>query len=259
MVQSQVYEKAHAKLNVGLRVGSKQDNGLHEISSAVTMLDFGNDIKIKKTNKKPTGILEEDIQVVLISNKRKTILDPRNNNCFKAAKLLIETSKNLEGKDLKNGLENQIEIRIIDRMGHSSGLGGSSADPAAVLRGFNRLLNLNFSRSVLAGIGHKYIGSDVAVCVKAFNFARVNRTGEDVKKIKTMKPFPFDILIVNPNIEVPADKTAVAYRLFDEHVESTGKYPKIPMDEIEQEIIHGGDFSSFRKEKTLINAFQYYV
>ena len=109
-----------------------------------------------------------------------------------------------------------------------AGLGGGSADAAAVIVGLNKLLDLKLSKSQLIEVGHG-IGSDVPFCIEAVlnenkesscdsnSFAadkgfaaRVCGTGEKIYGISIKK---FKALFVNPGFEV---NTGNVYKKYDE-------------------------------------------
>ena len=158
-------EYAFAKINLTLDVLGKREDGYHDLRSVMQTVSIRDDIEIDLGTGKPWNLLcdKEDIPV-----------DERN-LAWKAAKLFFETTK----KD-PDGLE----IRITKRIPCEAGLGGGSADAAAVLRALNRHYDAPFSILALAELGAQ-IGSDVPFCVLG-GTAMVEGRGERLRKLPDM-------------------------------------------------------------------------
>ncbi len=136
---------APAKINLGLWVGRKRPDGYHEIVTLMVPLEFGDRIKITKQAKgirlRTTGI-------------RLNI--PANDNlAHRAAELFFAAAK----------IERGCSITINKRIPPGSGLGGGSADAAAVLIGLNRLYHHPLNRKKLRDLALK-LGSDVPFFIK---------------------------------------------------------------------------------------------
>ena len=158
-------EYAFAKINLTLDVLGKREDGYHDLRSVMQTVSIRDDIEIDLGTGKPWNLLcdKEDIPI-----------DERN-LAWKAAKLFFETTK----KD-PDGLE----IRITKRIPCEAGLGGGSADAAAVLRALNRHYDAPFSILALAELGAQ-IGSDVPFCVLG-GTAMVEGRGERLRKLPDM-------------------------------------------------------------------------
>ena len=142
-----LYEGAFAKLNLTLDVLGKREDGYHDLQSVMQTISIRDDIEIDVGTGKPW---------VLRCSKEGIPTDERN-LAWKAAKLFFDTT----GKD-PDGLE----IRITKRIPSEAGMGGGSADAAAVLRALNKHYGNPFSIFALAELGAA-IGSDVPFCVVA--------------------------------------------------------------------------------------------
>ncbi len=112
----------------------------------------------------------------------------KNNIAQKAAELLLKEMK------IKNG----VHISIKKNIPLSAGLGGGSADAAAVLIGLNALFNLNIHKDKLIELGAK-LGADVPFCLVG-GTARCLGVGDKIEKINPKTGSAF--LLVVPNIEV---------------------------------------------------------
>lgn len=170
--------KALAKINLGLDVVRKREDGYHEVRMIMQTISLYDKIFIKKT--KNTGIRVSTNLYYLPNNE--------NNLVYKAAKLLIDEF------DIKNGVSMKLEKYIPV----AAGMAGGSADAAAVLIGMNKLFGLGLSRKQLMDRGVS-IGADVPYCIMR-GTALAEGIGERLTKLK---PLPkCYILIAKPGISV---------------------------------------------------------
>ena len=138
-------EKAYAKLNLTLDVLGKREDGYHDLKSVMQTVSLYDDITISIGTGKPWNI---------VCNKEEVPCDERN-LVWKAAKVYLdEVNKDVDG----------LEISIYKRIPSGAGMGGGSADAAAVLRALNRYLGEPLSVMQLADLGAK-VGSDVPFCI----------------------------------------------------------------------------------------------
>ena len=140
-----LYESAYAKLNLTLDVLGKREDGYHDLRSVMQTVSLRDDIEIDVGTGKSW---------CLKCNAEGVPCDERN-LAWKAASVYCE-AMNLE----PNGLE----IRITKRIPSQAGMGGGSADAAAVLRALNRHYGHPLTMEALADLGAR-IGSDVPFCV----------------------------------------------------------------------------------------------
>lgn len=160
-----LYEGAFAKINLTLDVLDKREDGYHDLKSVMQTVSIRDDIEIDIGTGKPWTIVCE----------KEDIPNDERNLAWKAAKLFFDTiNKDPEG----------LEIRITKRIPSQAGLGGGSADAAAVLRALNRHYDAPFSILALAELGAQ-IGSDVPFCVLG-GTAMVEGRGERLRKLPDM-------------------------------------------------------------------------
>lgn len=160
-----LYEGAFAKVNLTLDVLGKRSDGYHELKSVMQTISVRDDIEIDLDTGKPW---------TLICNKEGVPCN-ETNLAWKAAKVFFETI----GKD-----PNGIVIRITKRIPMQAGLGGGSADAAAVLRALNRHYDNPLSILALAELGSQ-VGSDVPFCTLC-GTAMVEGRGERLRKLPDM-------------------------------------------------------------------------
>lgn len=135
--------KAHAKINLGLNVVKKREDGYHELEMIMTPISLHDLIYIDK--------IKEGI--VITSNSTMIPLDERN-IMYKVAKLMFDTY-NINGG---------IKIHIYKHIPSQAGMAGGSSDGAAVMRAINQLYQLNLSLETLASLG-KQVGADIPFCI----------------------------------------------------------------------------------------------
>ena len=178
-----LYEGAYAKLNLTLDVLGKRPDGYHDLRSVMQTISIRDDIEIDVDTGKDW---------CLHCDKEGIPCDERN-LAWKAAKVFFDTIK----KD-PNGLE----IRITKRIPSEAGMGGGSADAAAVLRALNRHYDQPLSIAALAELG-SLVGSDVPFCVLG-GTAVVEGRGERLRKLPDMPECIFVVCKPDFSISTPA-------------------------------------------------------
>ncbi|PXV90261.1 4-diphosphocytidyl-2-C-methyl-D-erythritol kinase [Lachnotalea glycerini] len=170
--------KALAKINLGLDVVGKREDGYHEVRMIMQTINMYDRIAIKKIN-------EQEIKV-----KTNLYYLPNNENnlVYKAAKLLIDEFKIQQGVSIN--LEKYIPV--------AAGMAGGSSDAAAILIGINKMFKLGLTRKQLMERGVR-IGADVPYCIMR-GTALAEGIGE---KLTPLKPMPkCYVLIAKPGISV---------------------------------------------------------
>ncbi len=178
-----LYEGAFAKVNLTLDVLGKREDGYHDIKSIMQSISIRDDIEIDVGTGKPW----------CLSCTNPDIPTDERNLAWKAAKVYCEAVK----KD-PNGLE----IRITKRIPTEAGLGGGSADAAAVLRALNRHYGAPLSVMALAELGAQ-VGSDVPFCVVC-GTAMVEGRGERLRKLADLPECFF--VVCKPDFSCPTSE-----------------------------------------------------
>jgi len=199
-----LYEGAFAKVNLTLDVLGKRDDGYHDIKSIMQTISIRDDIEIDVGTGKPWRLKcdKEDIPA-----------DERN-LAWKAAKVYLDAME----KD-PNGLE----IRITKRIPSQAGLGGGSADAAAVLRALNRHYGEPISLLALAELGAQ-VGSDVPFCTIC-GTAMAEGRGERLRKLADLSDCFFvvckpDFSASTPELYQKIDETVIGKRPDHQAMES---------------------------------------
>ncbi len=180
--------KALAKINLGLDVLGRRENGYHDVRMVMQTIYLYDNVTIEKT-------AEPEIQV---ETNLSFLPCDENNIAYKAAKLLMDEFEIRGG--VKITLEKHIPV--------AAGLAGGSSNAAAVLVGMNRLFELGLSQKELMERGVK-LGADVPYCIM-----RGTALAEGIGEIlKPLAPLPkCYVLIAKPATSV---STKVVYEKLD--------------------------------------------
>jgi 4-diphosphocytidyl-2-C-methyl-D-erythritol kinase len=170
--------RTSVKINLGLDVLYKRDDGFHELRSIFQEVNWGDHIVIRR--------LHEHKGIRFWANVAH--LNNPENLCYKAAEGLLP------------GLSSGLDIALTKYVPDGTGLGGGSADAAAVLVGINKLCNLGLQQEELARIG-AHLGSDVPFFVYG-QTAHVGGRGEVITPI-VLNAGGYRVLLVVPDIKIP--------------------------------------------------------
>ena len=178
MMKDRIQLKALAKINLGLDVLRRREDGYHEVKMIMQTISLHDDLEIRR-------IKTPEIQV-----KTNLYYLPTNENnlVYKAAKLLMDEF------DIKEG----VAIQLKKRIPVAAGMAGGSTDGAAVLWGMNQMYGLGLSRQELMERGVK-LGADVPYCVQR-GTALAEGIGERLSVLPSMPKCT--ILIAKPGISV---------------------------------------------------------
>ena len=136
--------QAFAKINLGLDVLGKREDGYHEVRMIMQTIRMYDQLDMRKS-------VEPGIQ--LTTNKQYIPVD-ENNLVWRAAKLMMDTCGIIEG----------VSIHLHKVIPVAAGMAGGSCDAAATLVGMNRLFHCGLSKEKLMELGVQ-IGADVPYCV----------------------------------------------------------------------------------------------
>ena len=170
--------KAMAKINLGLDVVRKREDGYHEVRMIMQTIRMYDQIELEPT----------EAPGIRVSTNLNYLPTNEDNLVYKAAKLLMDEF------DVKKGLN----IGLRKFIPVAAGMAGGSSDAAAVMVGVNRLFHLNLSQKELMERGVK-IGADVPYCILR-GTALAEGIGE---KLTHLPPAPAGyVLIAKPGIHV---------------------------------------------------------
>lgn len=165
-----------AKLNLGLNIVSKRDDGFHNLETVFIPILLSDKINFTKSNK------------LSVSSNSEFVNNLKDNIVLQAVHLLEE----------KTQCKISVKIFIDKKIPIGGGLGGGSSNAAATLKAINRLFNLDLEINELMDIALK-LGSDVPYFLNPVCSYAESR-GENLYSINLEIPYP--ILLVNPGIKV---------------------------------------------------------
>ena len=206
--------KAYGKINLGLDVLRRRDDGYHEVR--MIMQTVGIYDRIDLIYKETPGITVETNLYYLPDNE--------NNLVYKAAKLLMDEFHVQKG----------VHIRLRKYIPVAAGMAGGSSDAAAVLFGVNKMFSLGLTTEQLMDRGVK-IGADVPYCVM-----RGTALSEGIGELLTPLPVPpqCQVLIAKPGISV---STKFVYENLHANELRPEQHPDIDgmMEAIKQKDLYG--------------------
>jgi 4-diphosphocytidyl-2-C-methyl-D-erythritol kinase len=211
---------AYAKINLGLNVLHKRNDGYHEIETIFQQISLADKIEIMKM-----AGAENKIQIEcahsLVPNNEKNI-------CYLAASLLLN----------KFGITQNFKIKITKNIPVGAGLGGGSSDAAVVLMGLNRLCQLDLTQVELQDSARK-IGADVSFFIYGGTMLATG-IGEILEPVKL--PLDYQCVLIYPDISI---STPWVYKNFKINLTNTKK--KIKLASLFFRQIHLDEFAYFFK------------
>lgn len=186
--------KALAKINLGLDVVRRREDGYHEVRMVMQTIHLFDRLEMAKNS---SGEIS-------ITTNLSFLPTNRNNLIYRAAELLREEFQ------IKDGLT----INLHKHIPVAAGMAGGSTDAAAVLYGMNRMFDLGLKREELMERGVK-IGADVPYCIMR-GTALAEGIGEKLTALPPMVKCP--VLIAKPQISVSTKFVYENLRLNDKTV-----------------------------------------
>ncbi len=185
--------KAYAKINLGLDVLGRLENGYHEVKMIMQTVGIYDVLTLQRLPGEP--------EKIVVTTDNGELPTDENNLIYKSAKLMIEKYKLQEGVQIH--LEKNIPI--------AAGMAGGSTDAAGTFIGMNELFELGATEEELRELGVK-VGADVPYCIMG-GTALAEGIGEKLTRL----PAPPDcyLLVAKPDINV---STKYVY----EHLDAEG-------------------------------------
>lgn len=169
--------KALAKVNLGLDVLRRREDGYHEVKMVMQTIHLYDQLTIRKTER----------GIHLTSNLNFLPTD-ESNLAYRAAKLLSDEFHLTEG----------VEIHLEKRIPVAAGMAGGSTDAAGVLYGMNEMFGLGLKRSGLMERGVT-LGADVPYCIMR-GTALAEGIGEKLTSLPPMVKCP--VVVAKPHVSV---------------------------------------------------------
>lgn len=211
MLAGEYRERAHAKVNLGLAVLTRRGDGFHEIETLFARLALHDDVSVRVLEQGGATEL-----VVEVEDKAGTLPGAElvsggaDNLMLRAAELYLQAYKGaLEGTPHpgERRVLAGLRLRLVKRIPVAAGLGGGSADAAAVLRALHRADAAAgvggepaVSAADLAGIALE-LGSDVPFFLSGWQAAKARGRGERLEQV--IVP-PLNLVLINPRLVISA-------------------------------------------------------
>lgn len=186
--------KARAKINLGLDVLRRREDGYHEVKMIMQSIGLYDRLTITKNKENKINI----------SCNRSFLPVNEDNLIYKACMLMKE----------EYGIDVGVDIELDKRIPVAAGLAGGSSDAAATLIGINKLYELGASEEKLKEIGVK-IGADVPFCIMRGTVLACG-IGEKLTALPDFKGVP--IVIAKPAIGVSTKFVYTNLKLTEETV-----------------------------------------
>jgi len=212
---AQLILRARAKINLSLSVQGRRADGYHELDMLTQSVELSDTLTFSQS----------DVISLSVTGDLSVPGDGRN-LALKAARLLQDTYKVSRG----------VAISLTKRIPSGAGLGGGSADAAAVLHGLNRLWGLSIPEKTLQDLAIS-LGADVPFCLVG-GLMRVRGIGERITPVPNAPRLP--VVIVKPDAGL---STANVFTQYD-HLE---KKPTNPCIEAAVEALSSSDRDAFSK------------
>lgn len=190
--------KAMAKVNLGLDVLRRRENGYHDVKMVMQTVNLYDTLTLEE---------REDTQIVITSNVGELPLS-EDNLIYKAAKLLFAAA----------GVEKGVQIHLDKQIPIAAGMAGGSTDAASALIGLNELFKFGFNKEKLAEIGVK-IGADVPYCIYGGTYL-----SEGIGEVLTKLPDAPDCYVVIAKPEIGVSTKYVYENL---HIETVTDHPDV--------------------------------
>ena len=170
--------RALAKINLGLDILRKREDGYHEVRMIMQTIQMYDVLEMKRVRKPGISL---SVNYSYIPNDERNLV-------YKAAKLLMDEFQVQEG----------IQIRLRKFIPVAAGMAGGSSDAAAILFGVNKMFRLGMSTEQLMERGVR-IGADVPYCI-----LRGTALSEGIGEVLTKLPAvpQCQVLVAKPGINV---------------------------------------------------------
>lgn len=173
--------RAHAKVNLFLRILARESSGFHQIETAFALLELADELVLRRTSSGVTLEVEGPD------------LGPSDENlAVRAARLVLDATGNRFG----------VAIKLIKRIPVRAGLGGGSSDGAATLHGVNALAGNPVPRHELHHFAAK-LGADVAFFASGAALALAWGRGERQFRMAAPPALPAVVAVPPTHVATP--------------------------------------------------------
>ncbi len=189
-----IKKKAFAKINLSLEITGKLENGYHTLSTLMHKISLCDEISVCFNNQNRISV-----------KCSVPVCDEKDNIAYKAAQAMLSLFNRQNNTSLGT------DIEITKNIPFGAGLGGGSADCAAVMDIINNQTRF-FKKEHLHEIANQ-LGADVPFCLEGHKFSLATGTGNNLYEINKIA-HDFSILVIKPKVFCG---TKEMYNLFDEN------------------------------------------
>jgi 4-diphosphocytidyl-2-C-methyl-D-erythritol kinase len=199
-----VHIRAHAKLNLFLRVLARESDGFHGLETLLCLVDLSDELVAE----------QHEGSEVTIEVEGADVGPPAENLAVRGAAAVLGAIRERFG----------VHLTLSKRIPTRAGLGGGSSDAAAALLAVNRLAGDAIPRHELLQLAAR-LGSDVPFFLSGAPLALAWAHGERLLRLPPLPPTP--ALILTPPVPV---STPQAYGWVDEARQSVGRRGAVALD-----------------------------
>jgi 4-diphosphocytidyl-2-C-methyl-D-erythritol kinase len=174
-----ISEAANAKINLALHVLGKRSDGYHELDSVVAFAGIGDELRLKLAN---------DLELRCIGPFASQVPHGEDNIIVKAWHVLREIL------EVQNIVLPKVTVELTKNLPVASGIGGGSADAAAMIRALLKIINHTLSADEVKALALS-LGADVPVCFYQ-KPCRMQGIGETLSMLEI--ELPRAIVLINP-------------------------------------------------------------
>ena len=185
---NEILLQSYSKVNIGLKIVKKREDGYHDIHTVFQELDFHDKILLKKRN-----------DGCFFTSNVKWLGNNSSNLCVRAWEHFAE-KYNIPG----------VHIDLKKNIPSGSGLGGGSSNAACVLKGLAKLYNINIRYKDLIKIS-SLIGADVPFFIRG---GCQLGSGVGNKLLEIEHPNNKVFLLVMPEIHINTKSTFKKFKKF---------------------------------------------
>lgn len=196
--------RAHAKLNLFLRVLAREADGFHGLETLFCLVDLADELVAER----------RDGHDVTIEVEGADVGSPADNLALRGAAAVLGSTRDRFG----------VHLTLRKRIPTRAGLGGGSSDAAAALLAVNRLAGDAIPRHELLQLGAK-LGSDVPFFLSGAPLALAWGHGDRLLRLPSLPVAP--ALLLTPPVPI---STPAAFTWVDEARQSMGRRGAVALD-----------------------------
>lgn len=177
------FETAYAKINLALHVQTRRDDGYHDLESLVAFLDYGDFLEIEPAQ----------TDSLTVEGEFAALIGDSSDNLVMQA---LRWARDRDNPDIP-----PLAIRLSKYLPVAAGLGGGSADAAALLRLLANLGHLHHSLNELRPETAS-LGADIPACLLSMPLI-MRGIGEQIEVVGDDSLYNIFAVLINPGVPVP--------------------------------------------------------